>query len=468
VTDIRLYNTLTRSLERFEPLRPGFVGLYSCGPTVYSHQHLGNMRPYLFADLLKRVFRYFGYTVRHVVNITDVGHLTDDADLGEDKMEEAARRAGISAWDVAERWTAIFKEDIRKLDVIGPDVWCKATDHIAEQIEMVEKLEEKGFTYRTTDGIYFDTSKDPHYGELARLDVESQQVQERIDAAGEKRNPVDFALWKLSPADGPRRQMEWDSPWGRGFPGWHLECSAMSSKYLGVPFDIHTGGVDHIPVHHTNEIAQSENAFDVRPWVRYWLHEEWLMFEGAKVSKSKGGAVTLADLEETGIEPLAYRLFFLGAHYRQQQTFTEEAIGGAQNAYQRLVRHALELRAATDRRGDEAVLERFRARFRESIADDLNAPQALAVLWDVVRSTEIGGAERWDLVREFDGVLGLDLEEARLAEVEIDEQVEVLIREREEARRSKNFARADEIRDELIRQGIVLEDTSGGTRWRRG
>jgi cysteinyl-tRNA synthetase len=459
---------MTRSLERFEPLREGFVGIYSCGPTVYSHQHLGNMRPYLFADLLKRVFLYFGYTVRHVVNITDVGHLTDDADLGEDKMEEAARLAGISAWDVAEKWTAIFKEDVRKLDVIEPDVWCKATDHIAEQIEMVEKLEEKGFTYRTADGIYFDTSKDPHYGELARLDVESQQVQERIDAAVEKRNPVDFALWKLSPADGPRRQMEWESPWGRGFPGWHLECSAMSSKYLGIPFDIHTGGVDHIPVHHTNEIAQSENAFDVRPWVRYWLHEEWLMLEGAKISKSQGGVVTLADLEEAGIEPLVYRLFFLGAHYRQQQTFTGEAIRGAQNAYHRLVRHALELRVATDRLGDDAALERFRERFREAIADDLNAPQALAVLWEVVRSTEIGGAERWDLVREFDRVLGLDLEEARLAEVEIDAQVETLIREREEARRSKNFARADEIRDELIRQGIVLEDTPEGTRWRRG
>jgi cysteinyl-tRNA synthetase len=443
---MQLYNTLTRRKERFEPLEPGRVGIYSCGPTVYSHQHLGNMRPYLFADLLKRTFLWNDLGVRHVV--------------------VAARREGVSVWEIAEKWTRLFKEDLQKLNVLEPDVWCKATDHIEEQIAMVKTLEEKGFTYRTSDGIYFDTAKDPHYGELARLDVQAQRMDERIERGHEKRSPADFALWKFSPTEGPRRKMEWESPWGVGFPGWHIECSAMSSKYLGVPFDIHTGGVDHIPVHHPNEIAQSENAFDVRPWVRYWLHEEWLLFGGEKMAKSKGEVLTVTDLEARGIEPLAYRLFFLSAHYRQQQTFSESAIEGAQSAYQRLVRHAVELREAADRTGSEAVAE-YRERFRQVLDDDLNAPQGLAVLWEVIRSGEIGGAEKWDLVCEWDRVLGLGLEEAHLEEIELDERVEALVREREEARRTRNFARADEIREELTRQGILLEDTKEGTRWRR-
>jgi cysteinyl-tRNA synthetase len=291
-------------------------------------------------------------------------------------------------------------------------------------------------------------------------------MDERIERGHEKRSPADFALWKFSPTEGPRRKMEWESPWGVGFPGWHIECSAMSSKYLGVPFDVHTGGVDHIPVHHPNEIAQSENAFEVRPWVRYWLHEEFLLFGGDKMAKSKGEVLTLTDLEALGIEPLAYRLFFLSAHYRQQQSYSESAIEGAQSAYQRLVRHAVELREADDRTGSKAV-EGYRERFQQALDDDLNAPQGLAVLWEVIRSSEIGGAEKWELVCEWDRVLGLGLEEAHLEEIELDERVEALVREREEARRTRNFARADEIREELTRQGIVLEDTKEGTRWRR-
>jgi cysteinyl-tRNA synthetase len=467
VTEIRLYNTLTRRLERFEPLRPGVVGIYSCGPTVYSYQHLGNMRPYVFADTLKRMFLYHGYRVRHVINITDVGHLTDDADSGEDKVEMAARRAGLSALEIAEKWTRVFQEDLRKLDVIEPDVWCKATDHIPEQIEMVRTLEAKGFTYRTRDGIYFDTAKAPGYGELARLDLEAQRVGERISGAKEKRNPADFALWKLSSAEGPRRQLEWESPWGVGFPGWHLECSAMSSKYLGVPFDIHTGGVDHIPVHHTNEIAQSECAFGVRPWVRYWLHEEFLVFEGEKLSKSKGAIAALSDLQAQGIEPLAFRLFLLGAHYRQQQSFGESGVRSADVAYRRLLRHAVELREAEDRRGSERSVQELRDRFRAAISDDLNAPQALAVLWEVTRTPALGGAEKWELLREFDAVLGLGLAEAKLEEGELEEEIAALVREREEARAARRFARADEIRAELERRGFVLEDTKEGTRWRR-
>ena len=466
MTDIRLYNTMTRSKERFEPLREGEVRIYSCGPTVYSHQHLGNMRPYCFADTLTRMFRYNGYAVQHVINVTDVGHLTDDADAGEDKMENAARELGLSAAEVAEKFTRLYWEDLRKLNVRDPDVWCKATEHIPEQIEMVQVLEKRGFTYRTSDGLYFDTSRDPHYGELARLVLDQQQVGERVARAQEKRNPQDFALWKLSPAEGPRRQMEWESPWGVGFPGWHLECSAMSSKYLGTPFDIHTGGQEHVGVHHTNEIAQSENTFDLRPWVRYWMHHEWIMFEGAKISKSTGGLMTLSELEETGIEPLAYRTFLLSAHYRQQQAFSESAIQGAQASYRRLVRHSVELREATDERGADG-LDSFRKRFRSAINDDLNTPQAMAVLWDVVRSSDLGGVERWVLVREFDQVLGLGLAGAKLESVDVDAEIEALILEREEARRSKSFVRADQIRDQLLERGILLEDVKGGTRWRR-
>jgi cysteinyl-tRNA synthetase len=467
VSELRLYNSLTRGKDVFEPLEPGHVRLYSCGPTVYSRQHLGNMRPYLFSDLLRRTLEYAGYEVRQVINITDVGHLTDDADLGADKVEQAAREQGLSAWDVAEKWTRIFKQDLEKLNCKPPAVWCKATEHVAEQIEMVKVLEQRGFTYRTSDGIYFDTAKDPHYGELAQVDLDALRSGERITGADEKRNRPDFALWKFSPSEGPRRQMEWDSPWGVGFPGWHVECSAMSSKYLGVPFDIHTGGVDHLPVHHPNEIAQSENAFDVRPWVRYWMHEEWLMFDGEKISKSTGGTVSLDDLEADGIEPLAFRLFFLSAHYRQQQGFSDDAIRGAQAAYRRLVRHAVELRETSDRSGATAEVEALRDRFRAAVYDDLNAPQALAVLWDAVRSAALGGAEKWELVAEFDRVLGLDLAEARLDVPDIDERIEGLIREREQARAAKDYARADEIRVQLREEGIVLEDGPGGTTWRR-
>ncbi len=466
MTEIRLYNTMTRSKERFEPLREGEVRIYSCGPTVYSHQHLGNMRPYCFADTLTRMFRYNGYAVQHVINVTDVGHLTDDADAGEDKMESAARESGLSAAEVAEKFTRLYWEDLRKLNIRDPDVWCRATEHIPEQLEMLRVLEKKGFTYRTSDGLYFDTSRDPHYGELARHVLDEQQVGDRVARAREKRNPQDFALWKLSPTEGPRRQMEWESPWGVGFPGWHLECSAMSSKYLGTPFDIHTGGQEHVGTHHTNEIAQSENTFDLRPWVRYWMHHEWIMFEGAKISKSTGGLMTLSELEETGIEPLAYRTFLLSAHYRQQQAFSGSAIQGAQASYRRLVRHAVELREATDERGADG-LDGFRGRFRAAINDDLNTPQAMAVLWDVVRSSDLGGVERWVLVREFDQVLGLGLAGAKLESVDIDAEIEALILEREEARRSKNFARADQIRDQLLERGILLEDVQGETRWRR-
>ncbi len=466
MTELRLYNTLVRRKEPFAPREPGPVRIYSCGPTVYGHAHLGNMRPYLFADLLKKTLRYFGHEVRHVMNITDVGHIVDDADLGEDKVELAARVQGVSAWEIAERWTAVFKSDLERLGIEEPDSWCKATAHIPEQIAMIQRLEEGGFTYRTADGIYFDTSKDPHYGELARLDLDRQQTQERIEGAAGKRHPQDFALWKFSPAEGPPRQMEWDSPWGVGFPGWHIECSAMSSRYLGETFDIHTGGVDHIPVHHPNEIAQSEGAFGKRPWVSVWMHSGWMMFEQAKMSKSTGGTVTLDHLVERGVEPAAYRYFHLNAHYRQQTSYSDEALQRARTGYRRLLHHARELRRRTDDAGSDRV-EGFRARFRAALADDLNAPQALAVTWQVVRSEALGSVQKWELLREFDGVLGLRLDEMATASVATDERIDALVRERDAAREARDWAGADEIRQQLSAEGIILEDSREGTRWHR-
>ena len=459
---LRFFNSLTREKEEFVPLDPDQVRIYSCGPTVYSHQHIGNMRPYVFADVLKRTLRYCGYRVKHVINITDVGHLTDDADAGDDKMELAAQREGISIWDIAERYTDLFRRDISRLHVLDPDLWSRATDHIPEQIEMVQTLEQKGYAYATSDGVYFDTSKDHRYPQLGQRDLAQQESQDRIQRSDEKRNSADFALWKCSPR-GEKRQMEWESPWGTGFPGWHIECSAMSSKYLGEQFDIHTGGIDHIPVHHPNEIAQSEAAFGVHPWVRTWMHNGWLMFGDEKISKSTGGLLNLEDLVEQGIEPLAFRFFFLSAVYRQQLSFSMEALAGAQKSYRRLVRHAMELREAA---GDAQPDPDYRARFVRALADDLNTPQALAVVWELVRS-ELEPAAKWALLVDFDQVLGLDLAHASPADGEADAEIDALIQERNDARAAKDFARADQIRDILQERGIVLEDSPQGTIWRR-
>ncbi|MCE2390474.1 MAG: cysteine--tRNA ligase [Proteobacteria bacterium] len=494
MAELRLYNTLARRKQRFEPLEAGRAGIYTCGPTVYSHQHLGNLRTYVFADLLGRALRWFGFQVRHVINITDVGHLTDDADAGEDKMELAARGAGLSISEIADKWTRIFKQDLKKLRVLEPAVWCKATEHVPEQVRMIAELEEKGFTYRAEDGIYFDVSKDPNYGELARLDLETQRSQERIASAGAKRHPADFALWKFSPGEGPRRQMEWESPWGRGFPGWHIECSAMSTRYLGSSFDIHTGGIDHVPVHHTNEIAQSENALGVRPWVRVWMHAGWLMLDGGKLSKSAGGAPTLDDLIAAGIEPEAFRYFALGAHYRQQAHLTEDGLRRAQRSWRRLCRHlevwggarAVPGGAAAAPRSAEAEL--CRQRFAAALADDLNAPRALAAVWQTVRSDSLADAEKAALLTDFDQVLGLGLE--AVVGIEPDESsstgdsgpvivfgaevapeqregIRELIRERESARRGRDWQRADAIRDRLAEDGFALEDRSDQTVVRR-
>ena len=462
-----LYNTRTRRKEPFEPLESGRARIYTCGPTVYASAHLGNMYAYLFADLLKRALLAEGLEVTQVINITDVGHLTDDGDAGEDKMEQEAARSGRRAQEIAEQHTREWLNDRERLYCLPPEVLCRATEHIDEQIELAKTLEERGYTYRIADGIYFDTSKFPRYAEFARLDLEAQETGERVGEVAGKRNPADFALWKFA-SDDVHRQQEWDSPWGRGFPGWHLECSAMSSRYLGQSFDVHTGGVDHIAVHHTNEIAQSECAFDVHPWVQVWMHCEFVDFRGEKMSKSLGNVATVDDLVARGLPPLSFRYFFLQAHYRQQQTFTDEAIDAAATGYDRLLRVATEVRFA-EGRVHESRIQPFRERFRQAIRDDLNAPRALALTWEVARSDELSRPEKATLFREFDDVLGIDLREAipRAEVQESDPRIDGLLLEREQARARRDFAGSDRIRNELAAEGIVIEDTPDGPRWRR-
>jgi cysteinyl-tRNA synthetase len=467
VSGLVLYDTRARRKRPFEPMEPGHVRMYTCGPTVYAPQHVGNLRSQLFADLAKRAFLAEGWRVTHVINVTDVGHLTDDADAGEDKLERAARESGERADAIARRYTEQWLRDRARVGCLPPEVLCRASEHVPEQIELARVLEARGYTYRIPDGIYFDTSKFPRYADFARLDLAGQVGGARIGDVAGKRHPADFALWKLTPA-GVRRQQEWDSPWGRGFPGWHLECSAMSIRYLGRNFDVHTGGVDHVAVHHTNEIAQSECAFDVHPWVAFWLHNEFLDFRGAKMSKSQGNVCLLGDVVERGFPPLAFRYFFLQAHYRQPQTLTDHAMEAAATGYDRLLAHALEAREAPGE-PDPARGEALRARFREAVRDDLNAPRALAVAWDAARSRELGAPERAALLRDFDAVLGLELGSAlpRAAQRESDPRIEALLAEREAARRRRDFTTADRLREALAAEGIAVEDTPAGPRWRR-
>jgi cysteinyl-tRNA synthetase len=453
---LHLYDTYSRNLREFTPLQPPVVGLYTCGPTVYDYAHIGNLRTYVFEDTLRRVLEFNGYQVKHVANITDVGHLTSDADLGEDKMEAGSRRTGKSAWEIAELYTQAFKDDLRQLNVLEPTIWCRATEHIPEQIAFIQCIEAKGFTYRTSDGIYFDTSRLTDYGHLARLDIEGLQAGARIDMA-EKRNPTDFALWKFSPPGG-RRQMEWDSPWGVGFPGWHIECSAMSAKYLGTFFDIHCGGEDHIPVHHTNEIAQTQACHGTN-LANFWLHGYFLQFNQEKMAKSSGEFLRLQTLIDRGYDPLAYRYFCLNAHYRTKSNFTWESLDGAAKALDRL-------RAASYEWGpagtlDEAYLDRFVAH----INDDLNMPRALATTWELVRS-DLPPATKQATLAEFDRVLGLGLANWEPPQEVIPAEIMALVEQRQQARTAKHWPEADALRDQITAAGYEIEDTPQGPRVR--
>jgi len=452
---LALYDTWSRTVRPFTPIRAGQVGMYCCGPTVYDDAHIGNLRTYVFEDLLRRALARNGYAVRHVVNITDVGHLTSDADEGEDKMEKGSRRTGESAWAIARRYTEAFVRDWRALNLLEPTVWCRATDHIAEQIAFIETLDRAGYVYRTDDGLYFDTSRQDDYGYLARLDRAGLQAGKRV-ALGGKRSITDFALWKFSPAD-VKRQMEWDSPWGRGFPGWHIECSAMSAKYLGTLFDIHCGGEDHIAVHHSNEIAQTRAAHGTQ-LANYWMHGHFLTLDAdAKMSKSSGDFVRLQTLPSRGIDPLAYRYLCLTAHYRSKLHFTWASLDAAHTALNRL-RH---LYAGWPDGG--RIDADFAARFDAEVNEDLNLPRALAVLWELVRSN-LPPATLKATVDSFDAVLGLGLRAWRPVAFDIPEHVRVLLGERERARAEKDWAQADRIREALSAEGWRVEDTSEGQR----
>ncbi|MBS3144527.1 cysteine--tRNA ligase [Candidatus Woesearchaeota archaeon] len=452
---MRLFNTLTRKKEELKPIKKGQIGLYTCGPTVYHYAHIGNLRTYIFEDLLKRALIYDGLKVNHVMNITDVGHLTSDQDSGEDKMEVGAKRENKTAWEIAEFYTKAFQADMKKLNMLQPSKWCKATDHIKEQIELIKQLEKKGYTYKIEDGIYFDTGKLKDYGKLARLDIKGLQEGARIDVRG-KKNKTDFALWKFSPDEG-KRQMEWSSPFGKGFPGWHLECSAMAQKYLGNPFDIHCGGIDHIPVHHTNEIAQTEAATG-KPLANMWLHGEFLIDKEGKMSKSKGDILTLSTVEEKGYDLLAYRYLCLTTHYRMPLSFSWEALDGAKNALNHL-REKVQSLTIKDKKTKNS--EVYQKKFKEAINDDLNMPNALATLWDALKDNTLSNADKKEIIQEADKVLGLDLANKPKTE-KIPLEVIQWAKEREVARKEKDWKKSDEAREKIKQAGYSIEDSEQG------
>ncbi len=472
-----LYNTRSRTKEEFRPIQENKVGYYSCGPTVYNYVHIGNLRTYISVDVVRRSLEYLGYDVTHVMNITDVGHLTSDADLGDDKMLLAALREKKSVWDIAEYYTKSFLQNMTDLNIGSPTILCKATDHIAEQIALIQKLEEKGMTYRISDGIYFDTAKFPSYGEFARLNLAEQKAGARVEENPEKKNAHDFALWKFSPEESTR-QMEWTSPWGVGFPGWHIECSAMATKYLGQPFDIHSGGIDHIPVHHTNEIAQSESAFDT-PLAKYWLHMEFLVIESQKMAKSEGNFLTLASITERGFDPLAYRFFTYSAHYRQQLNFSWEALAAARAGLESLrsdvqtLFERMEPLTTESRMPQETILTAItdlKDGFRRALEDDINMPKALAAVFSFLRSvrdsagalTSVDYAYAHAALIDCDRVLGLRLE--RIEQLEIPKNISNLIELRNQARLEKRWRDADLLRETIEAQGFAIEDTSEGTK----
>ncbi len=461
MTDITVFNTPSRAKKVFAPLKEGEVRIYHCGPTVYHFQHIGNMRRFIFADLVHRLFLAHHYNVQQIINITDVGHLVSDQNDGEDKMEKGAKREGKTAQEIAAMYTADFMEDLKLLKISTEDTrFPKATEHIPEQIAMIQSLEEKGFTYQITDGIYFDTSKDEHYPDFAHLDLEGMKEGARVEKNDEKRNPTDFALWKFSPAN-EQRQQEWQSPWGAGFPGWHIECSAMAKAYLGTTIDIHTGGIDHVPVHHTNEVAQSENANEA-PFARYWMHNEHVDFGGSKMAKSGDSFVRLKDLVARGYHPLAYRYYTLLAHYRTKINFSFEALDAATVAWKRLNDTFAKLKdvTASDRKPEQ---------FLTALSDDLDTPRVIAGLWEMLKAHpgDMSDADKKAALMYADSLLGIldpayQSEHASLNLDELPDDIKALIVERQTARTSKNWVEADRLRDLLAEKGYVIKDSSEG------
>ncbi|MCL2128933.1 MAG: cysteine--tRNA ligase [Treponema sp.] len=474
-TELKLFNTLGRKLERFEPIIPGKTGFYGCGLTVYNYAHIGNLRAYITHDILVRTLRRFGYDVTHVMNITDVGHLSGDNDEGDDKMVKSAAERGKSVLEIAEFYTQAFLGDMEKLNIARPSIICKATDHVGDMISLIKRIEANGFTYSSGGNLYFDISKFPNYGDLALLRLDELKAGARTDMDNNKKNPGDFVLW-FTKSKFENQALVWDSPWGRGYPGWHIECSAMSIKYLGETFDIHAGGIDHIPIHHTNEIAQSEAATGKHPWVKYWVHNEFLLLDKEKkekMSKSTGSFITLNNLIDEGYDPLDYRYFLLGGHYRSQLKFSFDALNGAKNSRKSLME---KIRSLSEKAGgtfsETTATDKYINAFNEALADDLNTPRALAELWGLLKDASISPNEALSAVYDMDGILGLNLSKEAVQKTEgrgtpeLITEIENLINERKQAKDAKNYARADEIRQILKERGVILEDSPSGTSYR--
>lgn len=452
---MKLYNTLTRKKEDFVPINPPVVSTYSCGPTVYNYAHIGNLRTYVFMDLLRRVLKYNGYKTKSVMNITDVGHLVSDGDDGEDKMQLTAREQRKTPEEIAAHYTEVFMKDLGRLNILKPEIIPKATDNIDIMIAYVQKLLERGHAYETSDGIYFDVSTFEGYGKLSGQKLDDKDAGARVEVNDEKRHPADFALWKKAE---PNHIMQWDSPWGKGYPGWHIECSAMGKRFLGEQFDIHTGGVDHIPIHHENEIAQSE-CYEGHKTVNVWMHGEFIQMDGGKMSKSLGNTYTVDNLIERGYAPLDFRYFCLNTHYRKKLNFTFDAIAAAKTAHNRLIALVSALRSAPAIGFDVAP---YLAEFKAAIDDDLNVPLALGVLWNLLKNPPC--KEIYDAALEFDKVLGLSLDTAKPEVVKTDAppEIQALAEERLEARKNKNWQESDRLRDILKEKGYSVKDTKDG------
>lgn len=467
--DFYIYNTLTRKKEKLIPYKEGRIGMYTCGPTVYNYAHIGNLRTYIFEDVLKKALKYNGLKVKHVMNITDVGHLQSDGDEGEDKMTLGAERENKTPWEIARFYEKAFYDDCEKLNIEKPTVSCRATEHIDDMINLIKALEAKGYTYTANGNVYFEIDKFKDYNKLANLSMEELEAGSRVEIDVHKKNPLDFVLW-FTNSKFKNQIMQWDSPWGRGFPGWHLECSTMSIKYLGEVIDIHCGGVDHIPIHHTNEIAQSESYLGHK-WVNYWLHGEFLVIDGGKMSKSSGDFLTLTKLIDEGFSPLDYRYFCLNSRYRKQLLFSFDSLKDAQNSLNKLKSKTIKIlkESSKDDRFDSDLVNDYRIMFAKEISDDLNIANAITVLWKVIKDNKLTNREKLFIIEDYDKVLSLDLQKEDKSEEHSGniDLIEKLVAERAEARENKQWARADEIRNKLNEMNIEVLDTKEGTTWKK-
>jgi len=458
---LQLYNSLSKKKEEFGSIKDGEVGIYSCGPTVYWNQHIGHMYAYVVWDVLVRTLKYQGYGVHWVVNITDVGHMTSDEDTGEDKMEKGAKREGLSVWEIAEKYIKQFEQSMEFLNIQVPEKLTRATEHIEDQIELSKKIEENGYTYKTKMGLVFDTEKFADYAKFANLKLDKQKKREDVEVDPGKKTPWDFFLWVRD----PNHAMHWPSPWGEGYPGWHIECTAMSTKYLGRKFDIHTGGVEHIPVHHTNEIAQGYGAYGDKT-ANYWLHNAWLTTKGGeKMSKSKGNFLTVQDLVQKGYDPLALRYLIISSHYRKGLNFSFSALAASQTALNKLRNYVASFKSQSRNELSKEKLEKidsFRNDFNSAISDDLNTPKALAVLWEMVKSN-IPNEDKYDLLMSFDEVLGLGLNQVSGIKHQVPSEIQELAKKREMLREKGKYEEADKVRKDIEEKGYTLKDSSGGT-----